>query len=646
MLADAVACVRTSFNNGFRPDPILTVSEWADKHRMLSSKGSASPGKWRTSRAPYLREVMDNLSATSPVAMSVVMKGAQLGFTEAGHNWMGYTIHHLPCPMMIIEPTDTVMKRNIRQKIDPMIEDTPELKSRVPAKGSKEGGNSFESKEFPGGMLIFSGANSTASLRSTSIRHMFVDEIDEQEEDLNDQGDVLSIIEARTFAYGAKAKIYIPSTPTVEGRSKIADLFERSDQRYYMMPCPHCGARIKFEFHQLKMIDGDPETTYYHAPCCDGHIHEWMKTNMLAEGIWLPTKRGEFPGYHINSLYSPVGWLSWERIMKLWNAAQGKPAKLKAFVNTILGETWKERGEAPEWKKLYERREDYARNVIPMKALTLFVGVDIQKDYIAAEIVAFGRELESWSIDYRVFMGETSSLDSKCWADLKSLLREDFAHESGTCMKIDRMGIDSGYNTQTVYNFTRLAARIQGNSGRLMTTKGKEKSPIMIGIPQAKEARTDGKRAKRGVKVWHIGTNMSKEEIYSFLRQDMPTESEGGGIPYGWCHFPQYDEEFFKMLTAEQLVTKVVKGYKRTEWTKTRERNEALDCRVIARAVAYAFGVDRWTENHWLEREAFLGVSKQEVKEEEKPEEAPQNTEKELPAPPKVEARRRKSTWL
>lgn len=602
---DGGAIYRDAFREGIKPDPILTVSEWADKNRILSSRGSAEPGLWRTSRTPYLREPMDQLGVTSLANMVVVIKGAQLGFTEAGHNWIGYTIHHLPCPMMIIEPTDDLMKRNIRQKIDPMIEDCPELSSRIPPKRSKEGGNNLEGKEFPGGMLIFGTANSTAGLRSTSVRHLMLDEIDEYVSDLNGQGDVLALADARTFAYGDKAKIYIPSTPTVEGRSKIAELFEKSDKRYFMMPCPCCGGRIRFEFDRLRVDNGNADTAHYLCQLCDERIEEWQKTPMLEAGEWVATDpEGEYPGYNINSLYSPVGWLSWRKIMRLWFTAQGNQEKLKTFVNTILAETWKERGDAPEWKRLHERREPYSKNIIPARALMLLAGVDVQKDRLECEVVAYGPNLESWSIDYRVFEGDTASLDAPCWSALAAMLSEEWPHEAaGVCMRLDRMGVDSGYNTQTVYGFVRKHRA----GGRVMATKGKDTSPVLIGIPQAKEARTDGKRLKRGVKVWHIGTNLAKSELYGFLRLERPDDA-AAPMPQGWAHFPEYEEDWFKMLTAEQVTSKVMKGYTKYEWTKIRPRNEALDCRIIARAVGSSFGLDRWTEEHWRERAEYLGV--------------------------------------
>lgn len=607
MLSPGALEYRRGFFDGLRPDPILTVSEWADKHRVLSSRGAAEPGQWRTSRAPYLREPMDQLSVSSFATKVVVMKGAQLGFTEAGHNWMGYTIHHAPCPMMIVEPTDTVMKRNIRQKIDPMIEDCPELAKRIPPKRSKEGGNNLEGKEFPGGMLIFGTSNSSASLRSTSIKHMMLDEIDEYADDLNEQGGVLDLAEARTFAYGDRAKIYIPSTPTIEGRSNIAALFEQSDQRYYMMPCPHCNTRIKFLFSHLRMDNNDPNTAHYVCQSCEKRIEEWQKTKMLADGEWVAENpAGDHPGYHINSLYSPVGWLSWRRIFRLWKAAQGKPEKLKTFVNTILAETWKERGEAPDWKRLYDRRETYARNTVPLRAYMLTAFADVQKDRIEVEVVAWGRDLESWSVDYRQFEGDTASLSAPCWKELDAMLTEEWPHAMhGVCMRLDRLGIDSGYNTQTVYNWAK--GHRATHPGRVMVTKGVDDTPVLIALPVAKETRADGKRNKRGVKVWHLGTNMGKTELYGLLRMERP-DDETLPMPYGWCHFPQYSDEYFKMLTAEQVVTKMVRGFRKYSWEKIRERNEALDCRVGNRAVAHAFGVDRWGDKEWGERAQYLGV--------------------------------------
>lgn len=561
--------------------------------------------------------------------------------SELGYCWIGYSIHHVPCPMMLIQPTDAVIKRNVRQKIDPMIESTPALAALVPSKGAKDGGNNLESKEFPGGILIFSGANSSSSLRSTSIRHLMMDEIDEFPDDLNEQGDAEELADARTFAFGNKAKIYIPSTPTLEGSSKIAKLFARGDQRYYMMPCPHCGARIKFEFARLKCVDKKPKTVMYFCQECEAGIHEWQKTLMLEEGIWVPTNpEGEYRSYHLSSLYSPVGWLSWEKIMQKWFDAQDKPMKLKTFINTILGETFREHSDAPEWRRLYDKREAYSMNVVPARARVLTAFADVQKDRIEVEVVAWGPNLESWSLDYRVFMGDTAVLSSPCYDELRKMLSEQWPHElSGSApLMLRRLGVDTGYNTNTVYNFCR-----QFDRSRVVPCKGVGVSSSLISAARAQDVSTGGRKIQRGIKLWHIGTHIGKSELYGFLRQDAPTD--GSPVPYGYCHFPQYDELFFKMLTAETMVTKQLRSHVVYEWIKIYDRNEALDCRVGNRAMLALIGADRWKTEQWEHaHEGGPCASAQTTQpDKRKNDTLEQGVQHPLPSPPK--AKRRSTFW-
>lgn len=612
MQADVRTIFRESFWSGLRPDPILTVSQWADRYRILSSKGSAEPGPYRTDRVPYAREIMDSLSVTDPTDMVVVMKGAQLGFTEIGHNWLGYIIDNVPGPMLIVQPTTEMSDRNVRQKIDPMLETCPTLAAKVPAKRSRDGGNNLKNKEFPNGFVIFGSANSSASLRSSSVRYLMLDEVDEYEIDLGEQGDPIGLAKARTRAFGGKKKIYVPSTPTVEGKSRIAALFERSDQRFFYVPCPHCSEKQILQFQQLrwqKTPGGDhlPDTVAYVCEHCGAEIAEHHKTEMLDAGEWIPHQPGrKVRGYHLSALYSPIGMLSWVEIAEMWLDAQGNPAKLKEFFNTVLGETWKERGDAPEWRRLYDRRESYPVGQIPAGGLVLFAGADVQKDRIEVEIVAYGREMESWSVDYRVLPGTTDTPDGEAWQALDRLLAETFEHAGGQQVPIRILAVDSGYNTNTVYAWVR-----KYPAGRVIAVDGQETQRTHVGIPKARDVKTSGKRVTRGVKSWPVGTDLVKTELYGWLRQDPPTEESGGKYPFGYCHFPQYSEEYFKQLTAEHKVVRLVRGFRRYQWEKTRERNEGLDCRVYARAASFVAGIDRWKDPQWQDLEAELGILKE-----------------------------------
>lgn len=621
MLSSAQQAITDGLAAGLMPDDLLTVSEWSDAHRELDSRGSPEPGRWRTKRVPYLREIMDNLSVISPVSETVVMKGAQLGFTEAGNNFVGYVIHHAPGPGLFLEPSQDLAGRNVRAKIDPMIAGTRVLAERVPAKRAKDGGNTLEEKEFPGGIWLFKWASSTSGLRSSSIRFLIMDEIDEYEVEVgavdNRQGSPESLARARTNAYGRRKKIYIPSTPTIEGRSRIAALFEDSDQRHYMMPCPACSKPIRFEFRQLKWEKGRPETVHYECQECQAHILEHQKTQMLERGEWVPTRPEvkKRRGYHINGLYSPVGFKSWAEIADEWEVAQGNQSLLKTFVNTVLAETWKDKGEAPDWQRLYNQREDYKRNVVPTGGLILFAAADVQKDRIEVEIKAYGRRLESWSVDYRVFLGDTSDelSPSSPWRQLDDLLAEMWPHEyGGVCMQITRLAVDSGYNTQTVY---RWAGRHPAS--RVMVVKGgPDNMPVAVGAPKAVQIKANGQKAPRGVKLWLLGTHIIKSELYSVLRHEPPLPDEP--VPVGFHHWPEYEEEYFRQLCGEVRVERMVKGRRVYGWEATRPRVEVLDCTVYARAAAYAHGLDRFTDQHWENLEKSLGIG-QDVTESEQP---------------------------
>jgi phage terminase large subunit GpA-like protein len=589
---------------GARPDPLLTISQWADRYRWLSQRASAEHGRWRTERTPYLREIMDCLSPMSLIERTVFMKGAQIGGTECGNNWMGYIIHQAPGPMMAVQPTVEMAKRNSKQRIDPLIEESEVLRKLVRDPRSRDSGNTVLSKDFPGGVLVMTGANSAVGLRSMAARYLFLDEVDAYPGDVEGEGDPITLAMARTRTF-ARRKVFLVSTPKITGMSRIESAYEESDQRKYWVPCPTCREFQILKFAQLRWPKGDPQSAVYVCEHCGQEIRNHQKHSMLARGEWRAGAKGDgrTAGFHISSLYSPVGWFSWGDAAKQFEQAQKNPALLQVFVNTVLGETWTLLGEAPEWQKLYDRREDYKVGLVPRGGLFLTAGADVQKDRIEVEIAAWGRGKESWSVDYRVFEGDTSR--AAVWEKLTGLLNESFTTESGLELPIMQLAVDSGFATIEVYQW----ARRQG--GRVLVIKGDSRTPSLIGSASPVEVGPMGAKLKRGVRVWPVNSGMAKEELYRWLRQDRPTDEDvAKGIPFpsGYCHFPRYSEEYFKQITAEQLVTKIVKGYRRHEWQKMRERNEALDCRVYARAAAGRVGIDRFQEKHWTDLERRVGA--------------------------------------
>ncbi len=607
---EGAAEIERAWREGLTPDPLLTVSEWADRHRVLSSKASSEPGRWRTSRTPYLREIMDCLSPTSPIERVVFMKAAQLGATEMGSNWIGYVIHHAPGPMMAVWPTVEMAKRNSKQRIDPLIEESPVLSELIAPARSRDSGNTILAKEFRGGVLVMTGANSAVGLRSMPVRYLFLDEVDGYPLDVEGEGDAISLAEARTRTF-ARRKIFIVSTPTIAGASAIEREYEASDQRRYFVPCPHCGHRQWLRFDRLRWEKGRPETAAYVCESCEAPIAEHHKTWMLEHGEWraMAEGSGKTAGFHLSSLYSPLGWRAWCEIAAAWEAAvskeSGSAAAIKTFKNTELGETWVEEGEAPDWQRLLERREDYPLGRVPTGGLLLVGGADVQKDRIEASIWAFGRGKECWLVEHRVLMGDTAR--DAVWQRLAELVAETWTHASGAAMPLARFALDTGFATQEAYAFVRAC-----RDSRVMAVKGVSRGAALIGTPTAVDVSLAGKKLRRGIKVYSVAVGLAKLELYNNLRK-MPEVAEDGATPVypaGYVHLPKIDAEFLQQLCAEQLITRRDRnGFPVREWQKVRERNEALDCYVYARAAAAASGLDRFEERHWRELERQLGLA-------------------------------------
>ena len=607
---DAAIYIADQFYKGAEPDSYMSVSEWADAYRMLSSKSASEPGRWRTARTPYLKEIMDCLSPKSPIQKVVFMKGAQIGGTECGNNWIGYIMHKAPGPIMAVSPTVDMAKRNSRQRIDPLIEECTALKSVVSSPKAKDKGNTILSKDFQGGVLVMTGANSAVGLRSMPARYLFMDEIDGYPPDIDGEGDPILLAERRTATFSKRKKIFLVSTPTIKGLSNIEREFGMTDQRYYVVPCPYCHNFQRLVWENIRSTE---EAVMYECEHCHTLIAEHYKTQMLANGFWQPSAPGDgiSAGFHLSSLYSPVGWLSWKECVDIYEKAKKNPTLMQGFQNTILGETYEQESDAPEWQRLYEQREDYKVGTIPFGGLFLTAGVDIQKDRIECEVVAWGRQKQSWSVEYFVLDGDTAK--PEVWKKLQNVLFKDYPHESGITLPIRVMCIDSGYATQDVYSFVKdYSQAFWGGSGArasqphtVVAIKGQSRDTAML----LSTSKADTK--KKGLKVWNVSGPVIKTELYRWLRMQRVGEDAS---QFGRCHFPQYAEEYFKQLTAERQVVRITNGYPKPVWEKDpTRRNEALDCRVYARAAAAIYGLDRMSERGWQELEALI-PSKDEAK--------------------------------
>ena len=595
---------RRAFWDGLEADPELTVTEWADAHRQLSRKSTAEHGRWRTERTPYLSEIMHDLSpAATGVRFVTFWAGAQLGKTETGNNWVGHCIDVAPAPFLIVWPDLEMARKNSRLRVDPLVEDCPRLAEKVSERKRASAANTLLYKDFPGGVLVMTGANSSSGLKSMPVRNLFMDELDDFPPEIEGQGDPEKLAMARTRTFRNTRKVYRASTCTVHGRSRIERAYQQGDQRVYEVPCPDCGVFQVLRWKRFKWDKGQPESVRYHCKGCGVGIAEHQKTAMLEGGRWRvtnPDAPANHHSYWLSSLYSPVGWYSWSDAVEEFEEADstGNRALLQTFVTTVLAEVWRDKGEAPDWKVLYRRRERWKAGTVPQGGVFLTCGVDVQGDRLEGEVVAWGARHQSWSVDYFVLPGDPAV--EPVWDALALRIATTYRHASGrTEMPIAMVAVDAGYLGSVVYLWAKTREQV-------MAIRGRDSLPVVVGQPTYVDVSHDGRRIARGGQLWPIGVNLIKAEIYAWLRQEAPLK-RGERFPHGYCHFPlARTEEYFKQITAERIRSKRVRGYTLGEWEKVRERNEALDCRVYARAAAAIVGLDRLTPQQWVDLEAAI----------------------------------------
>ncbi len=567
---------RTALMDGLRPEQPLTVSEWADKHRRLSSKASAEPGPWRTSRTPYLREPMDCLSSTSAVQRVVMMFAAQTGKTEAGANWLGYVIDHAPGPMLLVQPTVEMAKRLSKQRLESLITETPVLAEKIAPSRSRDSGNTMFAKDFPGGMMLLTGSNSATGLRSTPCRYIFCDEIDAFPSDVDGEGDPVSLAEKRATTF-ARRKILLTSTPTVKDFSRIEAEFERSDQRRFYVPCPCCNVMQWLKWPQLKWDNNEPSTAAYECEVCHERFAEIHKPAMLRRGEWRATapSNGKTAGFQLSGLYSPLGWLSWADMVDDFLRAKTDAPMLKSFVNTRLAETWEEDfASKVSADGLLERCEHYQAAMVPEGGLALTVGVDVQDNRLAISVWAWGREEEGWLLDHQEIYGDPSR--QELWKQLDEVVLREWPHAVGPAMRPDVVAIDSGgHFTAEVYQY----ARERGRQGVVAIKGQSQRGKPPIGKGSKVDVNYQGRTLKRGAMVYLVGGDTVKTTLFGRLKHN-----EQGA---GFLHFHMGTTgEYFEQLTAEKQVLRYNRGgFPTREWVKKPSaRNEALDCLVYAYA--------------------------------------------------------------
>lgn len=542
------------------PPPTLTVSEWADEYRILSKESSAEAGRWRTSRTPYQREIMDCVTDRNTKEV-VVMASAQVGKSEMINNIIGYYIDYNAAPILLLMPTLEIAQAYSKDRIAPMIRDSKTLASKVGDPAARDGDNTLLHKKFPGGHLTLVGANSPAGLASRPIKIVLADEVDRFPASAGSEGDPLFLAHQRTKTFWDAKKISV-STPTEEKTSRIYKEFQDSTKEEWYIACPSCGffqpyvwGQITFEPVGMKCAD-----------CGEVHTEQEWKSR---PGEWIVTgdEKSSRRGFHLNALMSP--WESWDNIIANFKKAKKSQETLKAWVNTTLGEVWVEDYEAQDVEPLLKRRIEYKAD-LPEGVLILTAGVDVQDDRLEIEVVGWGHNDQSYGISYQIFMGDPGR--EEVWEALDHYLQKSFEFEDGVQLSISCACVDSGgHYTQEVYEFckAREHRRVYAIKGR-----GGEGVPFV-----GRHTRNNRQRAA----LFSIGVDAGKEMVVNRLKV---VDNEA----YGYCFYPaneerNYDETYFKGITSEQRKIKYVNGQPKVIWVKkSGVRNEPLDLRNYATA--------------------------------------------------------------
>ena len=626
--------IMAAIQKGMRPKINWLVSTWADARRILSPKHAKQAGKWRTSKVPYLREPMDNMSARSRTRVTTMMKGAQLGGTEAANNTVGYRISGAPASMLYVCATRTIMKRTAG-RLEQMIRDdkedgkdgSPCLSKLVPPPRKHGSRNTDEEKHFPGGMLIMASAQSATNLRSTMAEMAIFDEVDAFPPDVEGEGDVITVAEGRGGTVGLDWKQLEISTPKIAQTSIIKRRFEEGDQRHWCMPCPHCSRLVDFQLEGYRWVEGDAaRTVRFICRHCDEAILEARhKRAMVHAGVWIPKvlrddaaameriERGDrseldalnettlHKSYYMPSFLAMIG-LTWADIFSKWDAAQGNPSKMKGITNLYFGLAYEAPGEAPNWEKVAALRNNLKAREVPRWAAFLTAGADVGIDHVEIFIWAWGRRKRRHLVE-RIRIDAPYN-EPSTWAQVDAVVQRLYLHPCGAVMPIRRFVIDRAKWPDVVDAW--LAKQnpwvVLGQRGSQVfdhqiykyTSRREKAYDITYGIPSS-------------LRVLTTGVSMLKLELYGNinLKQDGRGPEPVGTVSING----ETTDETCQQLVGERLEFNTPNGGVRKTpiWVPLpNRRREALDCANYARVGAEIEGLSRWSEDDFNREDKMM----------------------------------------
>lgn len=541
-----------------RPPENITVSEWADKYRILDEKSAALPGPWKTDRTPYLRGIMDAWNDPDIEEIDFV-KPTQVGGTETLLNCIGYSIQQDPAPALVVYPNLELGEHIADYRFKPMVMASPQLRAKF-----KERSKKLE-LEFDDMYVAIAGANSAASLASRPVQYLGLDEIDKYPIAIKDESDPISLAVERTKTYAHNRKIFKASTPTLKYKPIWQAWLNADCQKKYYVPCPHCGVKDIFYFKQLQILDRkNPEearaTAYYECPHCGGVIQDHHKPDMLTNGEWKAIKSAgtRRTAFWLNTFYSP--WVRFGDIAAEWVKSYRDKVLLQNFINSWLAEPWEDTKVKTSAETVLERQSEYEESVVPAEAILLTGGVDVQRGYLYWTIRAWGENTTSWNIAHGT---------CETWEMLELIMNTEFPDSSGGKQIVNLVCIDSGdgMTQDEVYDFCaqhqEWAIPVKGSSG-----------PMLAAYKMSVIEKPDS--IANGLYLYVVDTGQYKDKIAARLLRPAG--------PGSWMVYKGCDEEYAQQVTAEEKVLENRGNQKAEVWQKKGSHvdNHYLDCEVYA----------------------------------------------------------------
>jgi phage terminase large subunit GpA-like protein len=557
------------------PPEIMTVSAWADKYRVLDGRSSAEPGNWNTNKTPYLRGIMDAFCDVD-VEEITFAKGSQIGGTEAEYNMLGYAIDQDPGPALLVYPTDKLAEFSSENRIEPMIYKSPVLAEKYNKRASEK-----LELQLTDMYVALVGANSPSNLASRPVRYVFFDEIDKFPKWTGGEANPISLAMERTKTFHNR-KIVKISTPTLVS-GNIWQSYLAADVKYkYYVPCPQCGCSQELLFKQIKWPTGaDGQSVrgaaWYECSDCGAALYDKDKMPMLRAGQWV-TKDTVPEGlrsvaFHLSSLYS--SWLTFGDVAAQFLKSKEYPELLMNFINSWLAEPWEQKSSKLRSDVVLAKQWTHERARVPEEAQLLTMGVDVQLNHFWWTVRAWGPDLTSWLVDYG---------RAETWTAIDGMIQRMYVTTQGEIRQLNLACIDSGYNTDEVYQF---CAR---NPGICLPTKGSSHA-----MTSRYRVTILDKGVGYGLRLYLFDSGQMKDFIAGRLTYEP-------GTPGAWHVFAGCERAYADQICAEQKV-EVKTGARITyEWQKisSHAQNHFLDCETNNTLAAEILGV------RYLQKEAVL----------------------------------------